>query len=73
MTMPTPAITPSFSVTQNQDGTISTAATANPSTINWAALLQAIVAALPAILAIISAFSTPATPPVPTPIVPPKQ
>ena len=53
--------TPSFTATQNADGSLTTSSTANPTTINWAALLQAIVAAIPAILAIIAAFSS--TPP----------
>ncbi len=73
--MPITALPPTFSITQNPDGTVSTASTANPTSVNWAALLQAIVAALPAIMAIIAAFSsepkpTPTPTPGPTPIVP---
>jgi hypothetical protein len=49
---------PSFSVHQNIDGSTTSTVTSNLGTINWAALLQAIVAALPALMAIISAFSS---------------
>ena len=55
---------PSFTATQNPDGSLTTSSTANPTTINWAAILQAIVAAMPAIMAIIAAFSS-TTAPVP--------
>ena len=65
---------PSFLINRDDHGTIA-ANLAVPGetvkslgTINWAALLQAIVAAVPAILAILSAFaSTPTPNPVPPP------
>lgn len=60
------------STVQNPDETTTLALTAPAGSINWAALLQAVVSALPAILAIISAFTgkTPAPTPTPSPIPP---
>jgi hypothetical protein len=55
---------PSFSVSQNVDGSTTSTATGNLGAIDWAAVLKAIVAALPAVIAIISAFSST---PIPTP------
>lgn len=65
---------PSFSVHQDDAGTIAVNLAVPGETakslaaINWAALLQAIVAAVPTILAILSAFSST---PTPTPVPPP--
>jgi len=60
----------SATVTTNPDGTDTISVTVQRGTINWAALLQAIIAAIPSILAIIAAFSTPTPVPTPTPKMP---
>lgn len=56
-----------FTVTKNSDG--STTVNVAPTAVNWTALIQAIVAAMPYILAIFSAFA--GSSPVPSPPVPP--
>ena len=58
---------PSFSVLQNEDGTVTTTAVHAVGALNWAALIQAIIAAAPSILAILQAFASGATPPPPAP------
>ena len=40
-------VAPSFTATQNADGSLTTSSTADPTAINWAAILQAIVSAVP--------------------------
>ena len=55
-----------FNVVKNADGSVTASSTADAATlgaVNWAAILQAIVAALSAILAIISAFTGTTVPP----------
>ena len=74
------ALLPTFGISQNPDGTVSanvTVPVAPIKSINWAALLQAVIAALPSILAIIAAFTgsptpapTPASTPPPVPAAP---
>ena len=59
------ALLPTFGISQNPDGTVSanvTVPVAPIKSINWAALLQAVIAALPSILAIIAAFTGNPTP-----------
>ena len=67
--MPIPGTTnlPALAVGQNSDGTISANFTVDPASlkaINWAALLQAVMAAAPYIIAIITAFTGSTPPPV---------
>ena len=65
--MPAPTLT----IAQNEDGSITSTATHEVGSPNWAALLQAIIAALPSLLAIVSAFTGQTPVPVPPSPVPP--
>lgn len=73
--MPETTTAPVFSFAYAPDGSFSgtvppamiSAAGTHAGAVNWAALLQAILAAMPAIIAIINAFTGGGTPPAPVP------
>jgi len=70
--MPEPEPEPVFHFAYYPDGSISAsappAAMAHLGAVNWQALLQAIIAAMPAILAIIAAFTGGSNPTPPSPL-----